>query len=196
MAATAKDVAGTSSEKPTCSLPYGAPPNIHDASGCTTRVKEPKPVDRIAHAEARTLSFLAENLLPISLAPLLVNYAKEMAKDVKALDGVSLERTSATYKLKEGLGTLSHKRLVNDMQTHPFSINTDECVNTSNDKVYSILVSYFSEDIGETVVKHYRSVTLTRVTAKILHDCVINALKEDEIPWKLLSPVCLTLPTI
>jgi hypothetical protein len=54
--------------------------------------------------EAFTLSFIAENSLPLVMAPKLIQYAKESSRDKKALDMVELERTTASYKLREGLG--------------------------------------------------------------------------------------------
>ena len=56
-------------------------------------------VDRRTHAEARTISFIAEHSLPLSIAPNLVDFAKEMAPDKKALDGITMGRKSASYKL-------------------------------------------------------------------------------------------------
>ena len=83
----------------------------------------PKPTvhiaDRQAHGEARTLAFAAEHNIPLSKVPDLVEYAKEMSKDPKALDKISMGRTSASYKLR--LGYVTKKRLVLDMQMYPLS---------------------------------------------------------------------------
>ena len=44
-----------------------------------------------------------------------------------------------------------------------FSINIDECTSDKSQEIFSILVSYFDVDIGESVVQHYESVSLREV---------------------------------
>ena len=68
--------------------------------------------DRTAHSEARLVSFIAEHNLPLSIAPHLCDLCKEMSKDPEAL----VSRTTATYKLVDGLATADHKRIVQKMR--------------------------------------------------------------------------------
>ena len=105
-----------------------------------------------------------------------------MAKDHKVLKELSLERQTCTYKLKEGMSTLIHKRLVSDLKNFPFSINLDECTSTNKERVLSVLVSYFSEALGECVVMHYYSLSMTTVNAETVYKAVMNAFDEDDIP--------------
>ncbi|XP_051905764.1 uncharacterized protein LOC127590273 isoform X2 [Hippocampus zosterae] len=92
---------GTTS-KASSSLPYGAAPNILDSSSCPELVQPPRPyvsmVDRKAHLEAMTLSFIAEHSLPLSLTPRLTNFAQEFGRDSKR---IQMERTTASYKLRQ-----------------------------------------------------------------------------------------------
>ncbi len=145
--------------------------------------------DRKSHAEARTLSFAVEHNIPVSKVPELIQYAKEMAKDHKALDGISMGRTSASYKMVYGLGAVAEKRLVSDMKKNKFSLNIDECTSNNNNKVVSIMASYFSPESGDTVYHHYRSFTMTDVNAKELTSKVLLCLKEDEIPLENLVSI-------
>jgi hypothetical protein len=175
-------------------LPYGSAPNI-TVKTCAVRPDLPSPVistlDRKAHAEARTVSFLAEHTLPLSLAPHLIDYAKEMAKDATILNSLSMSRTSATYKLVDGLGYVTHKRIVQKMRTLPFSINVDECTSQSYQKVFSIMCSVYCEEMQESVVYHYASVTLTKVSAVILQGVVVDLFDKDNIPFSnLVACLC------
>ena len=63
-----------------CTLPYGAAPNIHSDAQCNSRTepvlpKIPSFKDRCAHNEAFVISFLAENNLPFTMAPKLLDFA-------------------------------------------------------------------------------------------------------------------------
>ena len=167
-------------------LPYGVAPNVHDSFQCTGKVEvESKPIvsfaDRKANAEAMIVSFGAENSLTFTVQSKIIKLAKELAKDPKVLQDLSLERTSLTYKLKEGVAEVAHKRLIQELQNTPFSITLDECTNQAHNKVLTILVSYFSESQGECVVQHYASVELIVVNAQTVFETVTKLLN-DEIP--------------
>ena len=49
------------------------------------------------------MSFAAEKSAPISNAANLIEFAKNLFKDRPASQGVKMDRTTATYKLREGL---------------------------------------------------------------------------------------------
>ena len=67
------------------------------------------------------------------------------------------------------------------MRKYPFSINIDECTSHNSRKVFSILVSYFDIDIGESVVQHYESISLIEVNTKSICNCFIT-----DIPFQNL----------
>ena len=50
--------------------------------------------------EAYILSLAAENFIPISEAPNLTEFARNLSKDRPALQGLKMDRTAATYKLR------------------------------------------------------------------------------------------------
>ena len=52
--------------------------------------------DRVASAEAMVLCTVAEHSLPLSMAPVLVDLSRNLAKDPKSLTKLSLERTTAS----------------------------------------------------------------------------------------------------
>lgn len=153
---------------------------------CFSTEQTPRPivhiVDRQSHAEARTLAFVAEHNMKLDHVPDLVEYAKEMVRDHRALDQMSMGQTSATYKMTHGLGYVTKKRLVHDMQTYPFSLNVDECTSNNHLKVFSVMVAYFSPEREETIVQHYNSVSLSIVNAQVLRSTLLSMLESDNIP--------------
>ena len=70
---------------------------------------------------------MAEHSLPLVMAPKLIQYAKQCSRNKKALNMVELERTTDSYKLREGLGVVNTKRLVHVLKVSHFSMNLDEC---------------------------------------------------------------------
>ena len=162
---------------------------------CANRVPEKKTPasfhDRKSHAEAMTLSFLAENSLPLSLIPKLIKFAQEMARDDKALKSISMERQTGTYKLKEGLALVIHKKLINNLRQNKFSMNIDEATSNNNHKVFTILVSYFCENVKQVVIDQYESVTLTTGSSTAMYECIAELLERDDIPCENLIS-CLT----
>ena len=158
---------------------------MHVTATCANRVPQEKTRanfhDRKSHAEACTQAFVAEHSLPLAMVPHIIKYA-QMSRDQKVLENLSMERQTATYKLKEGLSRCVQKRLVLEMRKSKFSLNLDEATSNNNQKVLTVLVSFFSESLGETVIDYYDSVSLTAATARTLYEAVRNLLERDEIP--------------
>ena len=158
---------------------------MHVTATCANRVTQEKTRasfhDRKSHAEACTQAFVAEHSLPLAMVPHIIKYA-QMSRDQKVLENLSMERQTATYKLKEGLSLCVQKRFVLEMRKSKFSLNLDEATSNNNQKVLTVLVSFFSESLGETVIDYYDSVSLTAATARTLYEAVRNLLERDEIP--------------
>ncbi|KAJ8039827.1 hypothetical protein HOLleu_13950 [Holothuria leucospilota] len=66
-----------------------------------------------------------------------------------------MEWTTCSYKRTDGIACVTHKRIVENMKPRPFSINLDECTNNSNERVLSILVSYFSDTQGPRIEQSF-----------------------------------------
>ena len=119
-----------------CSLPYGAAPNIHRISTCKS-LMEPKKqriipvVDQPLEME-KCISFAAENSIQISKVPNLIEFAKNLSKDRPAYQGVKMDLTAATYKLREGLNVYQQCELIKKLKKTNFSIHIDKCTATSS----------------------------------------------------------------
>ena len=168
-------------------MPYGAVENVHTTATCPSlNENTSRPVvsisDCIHHLQAFISCFAAENSLPLSTLPKLIEFSQFLARDPKALSQLQMNRTAATYKLKHGLSVYAHKNVVDCVKKYLFSINIDECTSDNSRKVFSILVSYFDTEIGTSVVQHYASVSLIEVNAKSLLECICNCFVRDDIP--------------
>lgn len=100
--------------------------------------------DRAVNAEAMVLGFIAEKSLPFSIAPDLIGLTKELARDQQALNGLSMDRTSASIKMRLGLAETIKSDLITYMKTSPFSLNIDEATSSNFHKILCVLVSYYS----------------------------------------------------
>ena len=138
------------------------------------------------HLEAYVISFVVENSLPLSSVPKFIEFAKNLARDHKALSEMKMNRTAASYKLVDGLKVYERKKFIDAMKSYPFSINIDECTSNNHHKVFSILVSYFDEVLGLSVVQHYKSVSMIEVNALTLFQTTCKLFQDDQIPFENL----------
>ncbi|XDV26551.1 hypothetical protein PO909_030216 [Leuciscus waleckii] len=117
-------------------------------------VKLPVPMcNRIANGEAMVLAVIAEHSRPLTMAPVLVELSQGLAAD-KALSQIKLSHTAASYKMVDGMGHTFAEKTFSNLRGYPFSLNVDESTSSSNEKVLSMLVSYFSEELNDAVVQH------------------------------------------
>lgn len=135
------------------------------------------------------LGFIAENSLPFTMAPKLVDLAKGLAKDTKALNHLSMDRTSASYKMKFGMGKTYFDRTVSNMKRFKFSLNMDESTSTNLHRVLTVLVSYFSPETSSVVVEHFTSIDLIKVDSATITNHIIDLFATHDIPWTNLTSV-------
>ena len=101
--------------------------------------------DHIVSQEAMLLGFLAENTLPFTMAPKLIELTKAMSADKTALSKLSISRATASYKMRFGLAKTIEDQLSEELQNTYFSLNIDETTNhASHKKIFTTFVGYFS----------------------------------------------------
>ena len=93
-----------------------------------------------------------------------------------------MERAKLSYKLCDRSANHLNEKLLQDFLKRKFSFNVDEYMSNVREKFFSILVSYYSDELKRVVVQHYKSASFTIVNANNLFDYVINSVREDEIP--------------
>ena len=95
-------------------------------------------VDRKHYLEAYVISFVVENSLLLSSVPKFLEFAKNLARDLKAFSELKMNRTATSYKLVDGVNVYERKKIVDAMKSYPFSVNIDDCTSNNHHKVFSI----------------------------------------------------------
>jgi len=145
--------------------------------------------DRVKNMEAILLAFLAQHNLPLSMSSSLIELCQEFGRDREALKRLSMDRTTASYKLKYGLSKTIEDALLHQLRKSPFSLNTDEAMNSNKQKVLGILVSTFSDTEGKTTINHLASVELVKVTSENLFQALDELFSSKQIPWENLTSI-------
>jgi hypothetical protein len=171
-------------------VPYGIHPLKNAA---IAEAPAPLPLtplnDRVLNAEAMVLGFAAENSLPFSIVPGVINLAKALASDSKALSSMHINRTTASYKTQFGIGKTSAEHLVDILKRTPFSFNIDESTSSNYHKVLTILVSYFCPLRSRVVVHHFASLSCIKVNSESLYNEVVRLMEDSAISWRNLMSV-------
>ncbi|XP_053397560.1 uncharacterized protein LOC128556423 [Mercenaria mercenaria] len=181
--------------KATESTSYGIHPMfINPATGEAPKQQQiMKPIipldDRVHHSEAMLLGFVAEHSLSLTMMPRLINLAQTLAKDKKALDALSMDRTTASYKLIYGMKKTVHERTIECMREQPFSLNIDESTSTNNKHVLAVLVNYFDQNINKVVCEHLAALELIKVDTASIYDALEELFEVNEIPWTNLVSI-------
>lgn len=176
-----------------CSL-YGLHPNFQGVVEARSQsAKLPAPIihvqDRVTNLEGMVLAFMAEKTLPFSIAPDLVKLMKEAAKDPHSSDLLTMGKSSASYKTRFGVADTYEEETLIEMRKNPFSLNIDESMSNNHKKILSVLVSYFSNEMEEVVVRHLISLELDIVNSSTLFKALCDVFEEKNIPWKNLISI-------
>ena len=139
----------------TSSKPYGLAPIFKQICSTITR----------AGSQALVLATLAENSLPFTMAPVVINLAKDLSRDPQALSKLSMDRTSASYKMRYGLAKTYNDKTLDNIKNSFFSLNIDESTSNNLMRVLTILVSYFSATEQSIVVEHLSSLSCIHATS-------------------------------
>ena len=94
-------------------MPYEITENVHTTSKCPAMCNIINPVVSLVdckHLEVYVISFVVENYLSLSSVPKFIEFAKNLARDHKALPELKMNSTAASYKLVDGLNVYEHKK--------------------------------------------------------------------------------------
>lgn len=163
-----------------------------NAASVDETVEQDRPLDiitRKARQEVLISSFIAENSLPFSLAPKLIQLCQTLSRDQTALDSLSMNRTTVCYKLKYGLSKTIKEKVVKTLQHSCFSLTVDESTSNAEDSILEILVQYFCEEQNQIVVQHLASVKLEACNALSVYTAIVEIIETNNIPWKNLISV-------
>jgi hypothetical protein len=135
------------------------------------------------------LGTLAEHSYPFTAAPVIIELAKSLARDPKALHHLTMDRTTASYKMRFGLAETFKQNTVNNLKANFFSLNLDESTANNLLHVLSVLVSYFSPEKGQIIIEHLCSFSVIKVDAESLFNEVSGVIEKMGIPWSNLISI-------
>ncbi|KAI0207299.1 hypothetical protein LSAT2_008052, partial [Lamellibrachia satsuma] len=123
------------------------------------------------------------------MASVIVDTARELAKDPKSLNHLNLDRTTSSYKMRFGFGKTFQDEILNALRTTPFSLNIDESTSHSNKWVLAILASYYSHQRKGVVVDHLASLEVIKVDSLSLFEELDTLFVKHGIPWTNLVSI-------
>ncbi|KAH3742122.1 hypothetical protein DPMN_048857 [Dreissena polymorpha] len=124
----------------------------------------------------------------MTMVPVLIDLAQKLSKDKKVLDGLSMDRTSASYKMTYGLKRTFHTQTLQSIREQPFSLNIDQAT-SNNKKVLSVLVGYFSKTEGWVVVEHLAALELENCKTNTIFEALCDLFELNQIPWTNLVSI-------
>ncbi len=130
------------------------------------------------------LGTIAEHSLPLSLAPVLVQLSQALAEDKAALNAMQLSRTSASYKMRYGMGLTIAERIFEHMRKLPYSVNIDEATSDTNKKVLAVLVCYYNMEKKTVDVEHLTSLELYKTNAATIYNALTSFFSKNKLPLK------------
>ncbi|KAL5008713.1 hypothetical protein ScPMuIL_014294 [Solemya velum] len=139
--------------------------------------------DRVSNAEAMVLGVIAEYSMSLSMTPVLIDLVKSLSQDRQALSHLSVDRTSASYKMTYGMGKTFTDETIEIIRQFPFSLNMDESTSNNLKRILTILVSYYNPVEGVVRVEHLKSVEVIGVDP---FDVVVDLFEEHDISWSNL----------
>lgn len=135
------------------------------------------------------LGVMSEHSMPFSCAPILIDLARALADDPKALAQLSMDRCTASYKTTHGLARGFQEKLINKLKHQPFSLNIDESTAKNNKHVLTVLVSFYDTCSSTVVCEHFTSVELTKVDSESIYTTIADLVESNDIPWTHLVSI-------
>ena len=136
--------------------------------------------DKAPNQEALVLSYCAEKNLSFTRTGKIIDIAKELSKDCKALNRIQLSSNTASYKIKFGLARFIEDKLISNFQ-ETFFFNT---VKQQVIHYKKSLVSFFCEEKKEVAVRHLVSLNMPSVTTDDIYNALVSLFDEKKIPWE------------
>lgn len=144
---------------------------------------------RVITSQPTVLGFMAEHSLPFSIAPHLINLSKELARDQKALSSLSMDRTSASIKMRFGLAETLFAETIGNIQSMPFSLNIDEATSNNFSRVLTIFVSCYNEVQQRVIIEHLSSIKLYSVNSENVYNALHSLMISNNIPYNNLMSI-------
>ena len=134
---------------------------------------------KTSNMEAMVQGFTAENSLGYSVVPKIIKLSKELSRDPRALDKLSMHRTTASCKLRYGLTKTVHEEAVESIKLNFFSLNLDESTSNNKKRVLGMLASYYSPIENKIVMQHLTAMILLKVDFDSINKNITNYIQNN-----------------
>ncbi|XP_074096709.1 zinc finger protein 862-like [Cotesia typhae] len=139
--------------------------------------------ERVQAAEIRLAHFLAENNIPLLIAPLMLNLFQTIGQEPAVLQKMTLGKTKATGVVNHVVSVHHSQQIVKDLQETKYSAFIDETTDNTNDKWMTLMVRYVAPDslIVKTELIELIEVDATNCSGEHLSEQFTNALVKQGI---------------
>lgn len=137
----------------------------------------------VSNAELLFTSFLIEHNLPIGCSDHAGPLFRKMFPDSAIAKKYGCARTK-TSAIVRGLAAATQNEIASVIKNNPFALATDGSTDISDIKLYPIVVSYFSVEVGKITTMLLSVKESTVNTGEGIFNLLDSELREKNIPWK------------
>ena len=109
--------------------------------------------------EAMLLGFAAENSIIYSVVPKVIELSKEHAQDPAALDKLSMDRITTSYKLLFGLAKSVNELTLEAITSNSFPLNLDESSSNNKKRLLGALANYYVPEFDKVLMHHLTAIS-------------------------------------
>ena len=120
--------------------------------------------------------------MSFALGSKVIYLAQVLSQDRSALNKSSMDRTSASYKLKFGVGKTVLEETVASIRQNRFSLNIDESTSSAHKHVLAVLVSYYNDQYNKTMIEYLGAIELKRLSTDAIFVELDKVFKVNNIP--------------
>ena len=146
--------------------------------------------DTAAKMEIKLCSFIAEHNLPISHCENLLTLLRSLFPFDDTLKKVTLAKQKATNTIRQVLGFHYMMEGIEKLQSHQFSLITDETTDRSTEAQLAILGTYFDAESFKITIVFIDMIKIPDGTADTIYTNIIKCLQERNIPMKRVIGFC------
>ena len=139
--------------------------------------------------EAMSLGFAVENSLSYSVVSKVIELSKKLAQDPAALDKLSMDRTTASYKLWFGLANTMNELTLEAIRSSFFSLNLDESTSNKKKTVLWVLDSYYAPEFDKVSMHHLMAISLLKVDTESIYSSLCKYFGDNNISWDNLMAI-------
>ncbi|XP_043276026.1 zinc finger protein 862-like [Venturia canescens] len=149
--------------------------------------------ERVRAAEIRFAAFVAENNIPLAMAPKILKLFKCIGKEPAVLQAMEMGKTKTTGIINKVVSVHESQRIIENLQKTKFSVYVDETSDITGDKWMTLMVRYVNPEtiLVKTELLQLIHVNAVDCSAEALFKEFSDALAENKVPFdNIISFAC------